>query len=109
MGARTAPGVRAVGGAVGGDGGVADDIAGPDEPAADLHVLGGDPEDPHAVAFGHGPHFCLAALTARMEAEVMIRAVLGRFPRLRLAVADEDVEFQREGLIRGPRVLPVTW
>ncbi|MEV7244596.1 MULTISPECIES: cytochrome P450 [unclassified Streptomyces] len=61
------------------------------------------------LAFGHGPHFCLAALMARMEAEVMIKAVLGRFPRLRLAVAAEDVEFQREGLIRGPRVLPVTW
>lgn len=39
----------------------------------------------------------------------MIRAVLGRFPRLRLAVAAEDVGYQREGLIRGPRVLPVTW
>ncbi|MGW5327120.1 cytochrome P450 [Streptomyces sp. NPDC004014] len=61
------------------------------------------------LAFGHGPHFCPAAPMARMEAEVMIRAVLGRFPRLRLAVAAEDVEFQREGLIRGPRVLPVTW
>ncbi|GHI01991.1 cytochrome [Streptomyces cellostaticus] len=61
------------------------------------------------LAFGHGPHFCLAALMARMEAEVIIKAVLDRFPGIRLAVPAEEVEFQREGLIRGPRSLPVTW
>ncbi|WP_330461437.1 cytochrome P450 [Streptomyces sp. NBC_00820] len=61
------------------------------------------------LAFGHGPHFCLAALMARMEAEVVIRAVLDRFPALRLAVPAREVEFQRDGLIRGPRTLPVTW
>ncbi|MFH9088325.1 cytochrome P450 [Streptomyces sp. NPDC017673] len=61
------------------------------------------------VAFGHGPHHCLAAVMARMEAEVMIGAVLTRFPGIRLAVPPEEVEFQRRGLIRGPRILPVTW
>ncbi|MFC5657618.1 cytochrome P450 [Streptomyces nogalater] len=61
------------------------------------------------LAFGHGPHHCLAAVMARMEAEVMIGAVLARFPALRLAVPPEQVEFQRRGLIRGPRTLPVTW
>ncbi|MGW2212162.1 cytochrome P450 [Streptomyces sp. NPDC001781] len=61
------------------------------------------------VAFGHGPHFCLAALMARMEAEVLIEAVMTEFPELRLAVPAEEVEFQRDGLIRGPRTLPVSW
>ncbi|MYU30326.1 cytochrome P450 [Streptomyces sp. SID7810] len=61
------------------------------------------------VAFGYGPHHCLAAVMARMEAEVMIGSVLARFPGLRLAVPPEEVEFQRQGLIRGPRTLPVTW
>ncbi|MFG3010919.1 cytochrome P450 [Streptomyces cinerochromogenes] len=61
------------------------------------------------VAFGHGPHHCLAAAMARMEAEVMIGSVLTRFPGIRLAVPPERVEFQRQGLIRGPRTLPVTW
>ncbi|MFF7974231.1 cytochrome P450 [Streptomyces sp. NPDC007905] len=61
------------------------------------------------LAFGHGPHFCLAALMARMEAEVMIKAVLDRLPGVRLAVPADEIEFQREGLIRGPRTLPVTW
>nr|WP_307622681.1 cytochrome P450 [Streptomyces sp. V3I7] len=63
---------------------------------------------PH-LAFGHGPHHCLAAIMARMEAEVMITAVLDRFPEIRLAVPPGEVEFQRQGLIRGPRTLPVTW
>ncbi|MFJ9348695.1 cytochrome P450 [Streptomyces sp. NPDC101237] len=75
-----------------------------------------DPDDldfdrtdgPH-LAFGHGPHHCMAAIMARMEAEVMIAAVLTRFPAIRLAVPAEEVEFQRQGLIRGPRTLPVTW
>ncbi|MER5915902.1 cytochrome P450 [Streptomyces sp. NPDC001982] len=61
------------------------------------------------LAFGHGPHHCLAAIMARMEAEVMISAVLDRFPKIRLAVAPEEVEFQSQGLIRGPRTLPATW
>ncbi|MEU2061398.1 cytochrome P450 [Streptomyces sp. NPDC013455] len=61
------------------------------------------------LAFGHGPHHCLAAVMARMEAEVMIGAVLTRFPGIRLAVPPEEVEFQRRGLIRGPRTLPVAW
>ncbi|MEU9977945.1 cytochrome P450 [Streptomyces sp. NPDC051014] len=75
-----------------------------------------DPDDldfdrtdgPH-LAFGHGPHHCMAAIMARMEAEVMIDAVLTRFPAIRLAVPADQVEFQRHGLIRGPRTLPVTW
>ncbi|MER7835223.1 cytochrome P450 [Streptomyces sp. NPDC096040] len=75
-----------------------------------------DPDDldfdrtngPH-LAFGHGPHHCMAAIMARMEAEIMIGSVLARFPGIRLAVPAEDVEFQRQGLIRGPRTLPVTW
>ncbi|MEU1161438.1 cytochrome P450 [Streptomyces sp. NPDC005921] len=63
---------------------------------------------PH-LAFGHGPHHCMAAIMARMEAEIMIGSVLTRFPGIRLAVPPREVEFQRQGLIRGPRTLPVTW
>ncbi|MFF5018967.1 cytochrome P450 [Streptomyces sp. NPDC001165] len=72
-------------------------------------VLDFDRDGAGHLTFGHGPHFCLAALMARMEAEVMIKAVLDRFPGVRLAVPADEVEFQREGLIRGPRTLPVTW
>ncbi|MEU0967911.1 hypothetical protein ABZ357_21640 [Streptomyces sp. NPDC005917] len=54
----------------------------------------------------HGPHHCMAAIMARMEAEIMIGSVLARFPGIRLAVPAGEVEFQRQGLIRGPHTLP---
>ncbi|WP_251095131.1 cytochrome P450 [Streptomyces sp. Caat 7-52] len=76
-------------------------------PAPD--ALDFDREGASPVAFGHGPHHCLAAVMARMEAEIMISSVLTRFPGIRLAVPPREVEFQRRGLIRGPRTLPVTW
>ncbi|BBX05494.1 cytochrome P450 [Mycolicibacterium aichiense] len=37
------------------------------------------------LAFGHGPHFCLGAPLARMEAAVALTAVTRRFPHARLA------------------------
>ena len=36
------------------------------------------------LAFAHGPHFCLGAHLARLEAEVAIGTLLSRLPRLRL-------------------------
>ncbi|MET9383423.1 cytochrome P450 [Streptomyces sp. NPDC002928] len=75
----------------------------------DPDALDFDRADVSHLAFGHGPHHCLAAIMARMEAEVMISSVLDRFPGIRLAVPADEVEFQRQGLIRGPRTLPVTW
>jgi cytochrome P450 len=37
---------------------------------------------PGHIGFGHGPHFCLGAALARVETEVALRGLLGRFPRL---------------------------
>jgi cytochrome P450 len=36
------------------------------------------------LAFAHGPHFCLGAHLARLEARIAVQALLGRLPELRL-------------------------
>ncbi|MEU3775775.1 cytochrome P450 [Streptomyces sp. NPDC032472] len=61
------------------------------------------------MAFGNGPHHCVGSMLARMESELMLRTLLERYPRLALAVPPEQVEWQRGGLIRGPKTLPVSW
>ncbi|GAA2505029.1 cytochrome P450 [Streptomyces gobitricini] len=75
----------------------------------DPDTLDFDRENVAHLSFGHGPHYCLAATMARMEAEIVIRFVLDRFPRLQLAIPAAEVEFLRKGPIRGPRTLPVAW
>ncbi|MFC7178751.1 cytochrome P450 [Kitasatospora paranensis] len=37
------------------------------------------------LSLGHGPHFCLGAGLARLEAETALRGLFGRFPTLALA------------------------
>ncbi|MGW2620965.1 cytochrome P450 family protein [Streptomyces sp. NPDC001500] len=59
------------------------------------------------LGFGHGIHRCLGAPLARAEADIALRAVLTRFPAIRLAVAPERLEWRRTRLLRGPASLPV--
>jgi cytochrome P450 len=59
------------------------------------------------LAFGHGIHRCVGAPLARAEAEIALRAVLARFPRLRLAVPADQLEWRRTRLMRGLTALPV--
>ena len=63
--------------------------------------------DTHHHSFGGGPHYCLGAPLARMEAQVGIETLLRRFPTLRLA---EGAVPQRRMLpgFRGLMSLPVT-
>lgn len=63
---------------------------------------------PH-VSFGYGPHYCVGAMLAKLETELLIDAVADRFPGLRFAVPVEELRFRRGALIRGPESLPVTW
>ncbi|MFP3991865.1 cytochrome P450 [Streptomyces sp. E11-3] len=64
--------------------------------------------NPH-VAFGYGPHFCVGAMLARLESELLLDALVDRFPELRLAVPATEVRFRRGALIRGPESVPATW
>ncbi|WP_406349392.1 cytochrome P450 [Streptomyces sp. NBC_00144] len=68
-----------------------------------------DREGPPHLAFGYGPHHCVAPLLARLEAELLLTTLVERLPDLRLAVDPGDVIWQKDVLIRGPVGLPVTW
>jgi cytochrome P450 len=63
-------------------------------------------ENPH-LAFGHGIHFCLGAPLARMEAEIAIGSLLGRFPDMELACDRQEIPWRPSALLRGPAELPV--
>ncbi|GAB3473875.1 cytochrome P450 family protein [Amycolatopsis cihanbeyliensis] len=58
------------------------------------------------LAFGHGAHHCIGAPLARMEASIAVRALLERYPELRIdPEADapaEDVVWRPNAMLRGP-------
>jgi cytochrome P450 len=56
------------------------------DPAAfpDPHVLDFERPGGRHMSFGHGPHFCLGAMLARLEGEIVLQALLTRLPGLRL-------------------------
>ncbi|MDH6514293.1 cytochrome P450 [Streptomyces sp. SAI-135] len=60
------------------------------------------------LAFGHGIHRCVGAPLAKAEAEIALRAVLTRFPGIRLAEPAERLQWRRTRLVRGLSALPVT-
>ena len=67
-----------------------------------------DPDDflpgrggPAPLSFAFGAHYCLGASLARSEAEVMLEAVVRRWPRLRLASPDSPIRWHLRGPFRG--------
>jgi cytochrome P450 len=63
----------------------------------------------HHLAFGFGVHHCVGAPLARLELRVLLSTLVRRLPGLRLAISADDVEWRRDGLLRGVSSLPVTW
>lgn len=59
------------------------------------------------LAFGHGIHRCLGAPLALAEAEIALRAILTRFPGIRLTVEGENLQWRQTRLMRGLKALPV--
>ncbi|RLK55021.1 cytochrome P450 [Actinokineospora cianjurensis] len=63
--------------------------------------------NPH-LAFGHGPHYCVAAQLAKAELRIALEALLRRFPTLH--PAEPATPHWRQGrMVRGLDRLLVTW
>jgi pimeloyl-[acyl-carrier protein] synthase len=61
-------------------------------------------QDNRHLSFGHGNHFCLGSQLARLEAEVVLGALLRRFPDFE---GPQSPEWHRSMLLRGPVALPL--
>jgi cholest-4-en-3-one 26-monooxygenase len=62
------------------------------------------------VAFGAGgPHYCLGANLARIEARIMFEALLTRFVGLEIAASEADLPRVHSNLIDGYAHVPVRW
>lgn len=76
------------------------------DPAAFERADDFDPDRPQIrhLGFGKGPHFCLGAPLARLEAAVALSAVTARFPGARLAA---DPAYKPNLTLRGMETLSV--
>lgn len=61
--------------------------------------------NPH-IAFGHGPHFCLGAPLARLEAKIALEHLLSQLDDVRLA-SEEPWEPRGALHVHGPTRLPI--
>ena len=57
----------------------------------------------HHIAFGAGPHFCLGAQLARLEAHAILSAMLETLPDFTLA--DQPIRYSKPLTVRGPQSL----
>ncbi|HEX4790749.1 MAG TPA: cytochrome P450 [Actinospica sp.] len=67
--------------------------------------LARDP-NPH-FGLGQGPHYCLGAALARLEARIAVWTLFHRYPRLRLAVPAGRLRYKRDYRQHGLLELPV--
>ncbi|MFD5516292.1 cytochrome P450 [Streptomyces sp. NPDC127066] len=59
------------------------------------------------LSFGHGPHFCLGAQLARLEATLALSGLFTRFPAMALAVPERSLRPLESFISNGHRELPV--
>lgn len=59
------------------------------------------------LAFGFGIHYCLGAPLSRVEAQIAVRQLISRFPRMRLAIDPSQLRWRSAMAIRGLEQLPI--
>jgi cytochrome P450 PksS len=59
------------------------------------------------ISFGTGIHFCLGHQLARIEGVCALQALFARWPRLRLAVAPDQIRWRKRPGLRSIEKLPV--
>ncbi len=59
------------------------------------------------LTFGQGIHYCLGAPLARLEVGIAIEALVRRFPKMRLAVPPERLQWMLSLTLRGLVTLPL--
>lgn len=62
--------------------------------------------DPGALAFGSGPHVCIGASLTRMEAEIVLRKVVSRWPDL--PYCGRQIAWMQQDALRGMTELALT-
>ena len=60
------------------------------------------------LSFGAGPHLCLGAPLAKLQARIVLEVISSRLPTLRLAPG-RPLRFAPNVTFRGPLSLPVEW
>ncbi|TLF78327.1 cytochrome P450 [Nocardia cyriacigeorgica] len=71
---------------------------------ADAAELDIDRNPQRIMTFGHGPHHCLGAAAARMQARVALEELLARFPEYRVDI--DAVEYASGPYVRRPTTVP---
>ncbi len=64
------------------------------------------PDANRHVAFGRGIHVCLGAPLARVEGQIAFETLIRRYPDLRLAIPEEELQWSGS-FLRGFRQIPV--
>ncbi|WP_433726949.1 hypothetical protein ACQP0C_34665 [Nocardia sp. CA-129566] len=77
-----------------------------------LSLFGADSDPARAgrpsLMFGRGPHYCLGAQVTDLIVDVVIPELFVRYPHVRLAIAEPELEYRSSWRAHGLVTLPVT-